>query len=51
MAAILTKRGQNILTNQKEWLAASLAEMNTIGELPTTLKGWGFQESVHQTQL
>lgn len=30
MAAILTKRGQNILTNQKEWFAASLAEMNTI---------------------
>ena len=30
MAAILTKRGQNILTNQKEWLAASLAEMNAI---------------------
>ena len=30
MAAILTKRGQNILTNQKEWLSASLAEMNAI---------------------
>lgn len=26
----MTKRGQNILTNQKEWLAASLAEMNAI---------------------
>ena len=30
MAAILTKRGQNTLTNQKEWFVASLAEMNAI---------------------
>ena len=32
-------------------LDASSGKERTICELPTTLKGWGFQESVHQTQL